>query len=314
MSSARMFLDQSLYLRVAEVFEEYGPMPRLCIEFLSDPEELESYKDEVCDAISDIKVEQLEKLCSDATSLTMNAVSHKLFLISRKQPEVMDSKVIVAPMTEAIEKKLARRFQNLQQIEQLRLYKFFARTPDSRAVAGLFIESICQRRLQEGVTINIVPMVKLDKDRKGGKLEKERVPQWHSSHVHVFDSILDASRQRALLQSRYIDINPSQSFEFQDALSSVSPRIFYVPVATNHEALDSFILLNEELFVFQFTVGTHHGIKPGLIKFLKRCSGVPTMDKWTFVFVIPDNTILKCPQPWSLELRKLRLWSTVMVI
>jgi len=142
-------------------------------------------------------------------------------------------------------------------------------------------------------------------------------PQWHSSHVslQVHDPSLEASRQKALKQSLVIDIRPHQTVEFtDDGPSPVLPDVFYVPAATNHEALDSFILLNGHLYIFQFTVGMKHDIKPGLIHFLTPRQGVPSIGNWRFVFVIPPNLILKCPRPWRLELRQLHPYSVVVSI
>jgi hypothetical protein len=187
------------------------------------------------------------------------------------------------------------------------------KVPDSRAVAGIFFEAIGQRRLREETVLELIPMVKLD-DRKGIKsdsADKEAMPQWHSGHMDLPDALLEAAFKERILAN----VHPSQTLEFtDDGPSSVKSGIYYVPEATNHEALDSFLLLDEHLFIFQFTIGTHHGIKPGLIKFLKGRPGVPDMVKWRFVFVIPPNLIVKCPQPWLLELRQLQLYSAVVTI
>ena len=79
-------------------------------------------------------------------------------------------------------------------------------------------------------------------------------------------------------------------------------------------AFDSFILFKNFLYIFQFTIDEKHDIKSGLVDWLGRCSGVPPMTHWRVVFVIEPNQHLTCPQPRSLKLRQLELFSAVMTL
>jgi hypothetical protein len=74
----------------------------------------------------------------------------------------------------------------------------------------------------------------------------------------------------------------------------------------------SFIMLDDYLLIFQFTIGKTHSIKPGLLRFFGRCKGIPPMPMWRFVFIIEPNLTLICPQPWRLDLRKLLPYSAVV--
>ena len=96
--------------------------------------------------------------------------------------------------------------------------------------------------------------------------------------------------------------NLSDSLEFTGNPAPIVPDIFYVPEASNYPAHDSFLLLHGLLLIFQFTIGSKHSIKPKLIHFLEQCAGVPPMEKWIFVFVIPPSLTLTCPQPRDLKL------------
>jgi hypothetical protein len=175
--------------RVDQIFDELGPIPRLCIDYVMTSDSMDRYKSDLDDAISKLTIEQLQRLCNEAFSLTMGEVSHKLFLIKRKKLEDLDSQVVVAPITGDIKKKLACQFRNLQKEEQIRLYKHFEKVPDSRAVAGIFFEAACQRRLQEGMNLELVPMVKLDPpDRKEKKSDSEQggdAPVALEPHAHT---------------------------------------------------------------------------------------------------------------------------------
>ena len=82
---ASLLLPKADVKAVLEIFETLGPTPRLCIELASEPERLQIYNDQLNDAISDITTGKLEELIKE---LTMDAVSHKICLISRRDPKV----------------------------------------------------------------------------------------------------------------------------------------------------------------------------------------------------------------------------------
>jgi hypothetical protein len=258
MSSAEIFLPQFEQKRINQIFDELGPTPRLCIDYLSNPGRLKEYRRDLRDAILDITSGQLEKLIRDIASVNLSEVSHKLFLIFREEREVVNGDVIVVPITEDVKKKLALQFRNLQKDEQIRLYEHFAKVPDSRAVAGIFFEAACQRRLQEGTVLELIRMVKLDTDRKGKESDsanKEAMPHWwHSSLMPLSNALLEGLRQAALTKGISIHVQPSQTLEFTAGdLLLVKSGIFYVPQATmSHEALDSFFLLGDSPIYDQY--------------------------------------------------------------
>jgi hypothetical protein len=62
-----------------------------------------------------------------------------------------------------------------------------------------------------------------------------------------------------------------------DGPSSIQPDVLYVPQWSNQIGLDSFILMDGLLFLFQFAIGKEHDIKPGLADFLATCPDLPPM-------------------------------------
>ena len=50
------------------------------------------------------------------------------------------------------------------------------------------------------------------------------------------------------------DTNPSTKEFMVDEILSLCERVFYVPISDNQEALDVFLLLNDILYIFRFTV------------------------------------------------------------
>jgi hypothetical protein len=90
--------------------------------------------------------------------------------------------------------------------------------------------------------------------------------------------------------------------------------VFYLPEMTNQVAFHAFILLNGILYLFQFTIGNHHDFKPAVKKFFATCTGIPPLEKWQVVFVIPPNHTLIVPQPWPLDIRAIPFYSAVITL
>ena len=227
----------------------------------------------------------------------MNAVSHKICLISRQDKENLRSKVIVSPITPTITSRLANHFRSLERGERIRLYKLLSRDPDLRAAAGIFFEAAGQGCLQDGVTLKLLPMVQLSPS------QPKTNPQWYTSHVALPNKTLEATRQQVLIQRKLLDIPPGLPVEEYtgNGPSSIIRDVLYVPGLTNQAVLDSFILMNDLLYIFQFSIGEKRDIKLGLFNFI-RDLGFLSMDKCRFVFIHPPNHTLVCPQPPKLEM------------
>ncbi|KAK2464479.1 hypothetical protein APHAL10511_003458 [Amanita phalloides] len=297
-----------LHESVNRVFNEFGPTPRLCIDYLCyDKDKIEQYRKDVQEAISNLTANELQRLFQHSHSLTMDAISHKICLISREDRENVRSSAIVSPITSFIKSRLANHFRTLERGEKIRLYKYFSKVPDSRATAGIFFEAAAQGCFQDGITLELLPMVRLP--------PSQRKPQWYSSHVFLHNPTLEAERQQALQNRRLLSLSgdlPTVEYT-DDDLSSIIPDVIYVPKSTNQVALDCFIHSEEVLYMFQFSVGQDHDIKSGLIDFIRKCSGRPlSMDRCRFVFIHPPNHTLVCPQPRDPEMQELHPWSAVL--
>ena len=253
-------------------------------------------------AILKVTTNQIEELFQMSLSLTGNEVSHKLCLISRKKKENLCSKAVVSSITTAINSRLSSRLRTLTRAEQIRLYKLFAKVPESRATAGPLFEAIGQGCLQDGITLELLPMVRLPQSHRGGNN-----PRWYSSHMLLRNRTSEEARQLALQEQKSLNISPGLHIEEypDNGPSSITPGVIYLPQSSNQVALDYFILMNDLLYIFQFSIGKEHDIKPGLLDFMDKCPGFPPMDKWRFVFIHPPNHTLISPQPRKLELRNL---------
>ena len=294
---------------INDVYDRYGPVPRLCIDIFSETVQFLQYQKDVHKAISHITLEQLKRLFEDASSLHLDDISRKICLISREDRNDVTSEFIVSPITLSIQTRLAGQIRKLERRDQVHLYKRFEKVPDSRGLVSILFEAAAQNSLGDGIQLHLIPMVCKSDPQLGGQ------PQWHSSHLPIADPTLEGFRLEAIKRGTKILIDPSLVLEYDEGgLESIASNVYYVPELTNTVALDSFILQDGCLYIFQFTVGHKHGIKEGLLKFQPRCTNLPPIDQWRFVFIIPPNLILKCPYPRLKALQKLNLYSAVVVL
>lgn len=317
--SASMLLpdEPTRETRVNEVFDLLGPTPRLCIDYLLNPDRLREYQDDLQKTILETTTSQLKSLFKDAAGLKMDAISHKLCLLARRTQEDVHSEAVVAPITHAVQSRLANQYRKVERAEKINLYTMFSRARDSRIVAGIFFEAIAQDRFQEGnMELELVPMVRLEasKRKRSNDGKKAPQPQWYSSHILLHDKSLEVSRKHALKQQLMVKINPSAIEEYSDdVLASIKPDVFYVPESTNRKALDSFTWIDGILYIFQFTIAPNHRINRGPVDFAEK-HGFPPMDDWRFVFVIPPNLTLISPRPPKPFPQELHPYSAVFQI
>ena len=144
-------------------------------------------------------------------------------------------------------------------------------------------------------------MVRLPPSRRKGH------PRWYSSHANLLNEKLEAPRQQALEKPEILNIPQSLHVEeyTDNGTSPILSNVIYVPELTNQEALDCFILMNDLLYIFQFSIGRKHDIKLGLFKFIRKHQKFPFMNKCRFMFIHPPNHTLVCPQQRKLGMQSL---------
>ena len=264
---------------------------------------MSGYEMDLCTALSKVTSNDLELLLSTACcgDLGIESAFHKIALLSRESLDDVYSPRMAIPITSYIQSRLSNRFRNLERKELLRLYKTFAKVREGRKMAGVFFEALAQKALQEGITLELIPMVKLDDARKGA-------PEWYSSHVFLTNSKLEKQRKVALSRQLKIDIDPIRTEEFADNKRLFLARnVMYVPKVDNKLALNSFIWLNEQLFIFQFTIA-ENDINRGLLDFFNEYV-VPSPSRWKILFIIEPKQQLVCSQPQNTTLRELGMYS-----
>ncbi|KAF9518025.1 hypothetical protein BS47DRAFT_426904 [Hydnum rufescens UP504] len=268
---------------IFDIFYQLGPTPRLC---LLSGNALERYEHRLNQAIRGINVSVLEEALVNATFLEMDDMSHKLCLVTRKDRDNVYSRAVIHLITDWVKSRLALQLRTMEKVEQLRLMRMLSRVPESRPLAGVLFEAMAQSELLDGITLNLMRMVK-----KPGS-SPQRQPQWHSSHNLVRNATLDTLREEE--PKIPLTIHPNNWKEYSDnGPSSVEPNVMYIPQLSNQKVFDSFILVDGILHLFQFTIGSEHAINHGLVGVGEKYGYPQDMAKWHFTFVIPPNRVLK---------------------
>ncbi len=168
--------------QVNHLYDQFGPTPRLCIDYLLNLFEAKNYEDDVRKAVANITSQKLETLFDESAALKMDDFSDKICLISRENRDNVASLPIVKPITPNMHSRLVCQFRKLERQEQVHMYKRFAKTHDSRAVAGIVFEAAGQVRFQDGMDLELLPMVHLPWS------QGDTLPRWYSSHLllHLF--------------------------------------------------------------------------------------------------------------------------------
>jgi hypothetical protein len=323
--------------RIFRIYDELGPIPRLCIDKLLEPHGLKIYRDELSNALGEVSTTRLEEIIRESAALSMGSLSSKICLIRRVYRQKITFDYRITPITDDVGAQINARIQMLTSQQRVHLYKTLSYLPSTRVMAGKVFEPFCQLRFQSRIHIKLISMVRLsdpkpdpkpkpatqaNKKRKGsgGAVVARRAPrpQWHSSHTALHNEELETMRQTALRTTSFLDVRPLETRVFTDddlAQTGIRRDIYYIPKKQNQVGLDAFIVHRGIFYMFQFTVGHGHGIKDGLLAFLARCTGLPSHENWRFVFIIPaDVEAFTCPVPCHDELQNLRLFSSVVAV
>ncbi len=265
------------------MFLEDGPTPRLCIDFVRRSNDLRSYRSDRDGAIANFDFDALLAHVRLGELLDMGVTTHSIILVKRKDAENL-LRLTIEPITLSVKRQLKRRLLRGEQKERLRTYLQPSKTEGSKIVAGLVFESLAQHQLQEEVALTLLPMVKVQPLGSRGNAK------WHNQ------SSIPAG---AANPSIPIQFKPAYTDEYQTStLEEFRAEVFYVPLSPTQVAFDSFILVDQILYIFQFTIAASHEIKEGIMDFFSqetlkdKLQGV----EWRFIFVIRPGWEFICPE------------------
>ncbi len=310
------FTDSDDDRRISEMYEQFGPTPRICFDLLSNRSRLIAYKIRCSDALEGLSFEKLRKWVSEAKKFSMDSASHTVVLLKRvsrkelKQSNLDDGDDVylnyscVEPLTSAVRDVLRVKLREQSRADQLQLYEHLASVEGTRCIAGLAFEALGHSKLRNKIVLKLVPMVKRE---SGGSDQGRKLPQWHSDHG-------DGANPSSV---RQIDFTPVRTCIYSSYPHQIEDEVYYVLKARNQVAFDSFIMADQNLYIFQFTIGSNHPIKKGIVDFFLQES-LPPRANWHFVFVAPtgSRSEISCPQSRDSGLKELmeemKLFSAVL--
>ena len=288
--------------RAHEVFLEYGPTPRLCINYVRYPAQLEYYHSHRKGELDRLDIDTLLSAVRLGEDLDMDTKdSDSIILLKRQDAGSADDlhlfhRFTIEPITLSVKRLLKRQLLKVEMKERLHTYLQISKTHESRVVASLVFEALAQCQLQEEVTLTLTPMVRV---QSPGSEENAKWQYQSSSPAGAADPPF------------LIRFKPMDTAEYEGStLEEFQAGVFYVPTPLNQITFDSFILVDQILYIFQFTIAASYDIEQGIMKFF---SQVPLRDKlqgaeWRFVFVIPRRSEIVCPES---NIKKLKwFWDT----
>lgn len=283
-------------------FDMYGPMIRVVLQAIYDEKAYQEYATFVEGAIAEIVDKPtFVTLLNDSNWLSTSTknLSHKLCLVRRPTLSLQTYGHIVHAVSPYVQTRLLEGYRNLQFRAQMRLYLSLAPLTFARPLVDRFFEELCHSNfLRDGISLKYMPMT-----RREAKKDSKHQPRYYSSHNKFPDEELEHLRKSAVVS--LLEIMPTSRKDYKDHSlpSKIKPNVYYIPATSNQVAMDSFILFEHKLYVFQFTIGKIHDVKAGIVPFLKLARDLYPV---VFIFVIPrDSNLLKCPYPIDSFLRGL---------
>ena len=270
---------------IDEMYDRFGPTPRICFDYLKKPPLLDVHKERFRIALSSLSLGSFQQIMDSTSFLQMDDASHTMLLMKRHGSDLSRALYTLEPITPAIEMVLRDQFRREKRADRLNFYCFIANNKWVRQrasrVSGIVYGSLVQEMLQQLNTIelHLVPMIKSSPSSP-----------WHSNHA---DRVGPSSM---------LSINIHQSDVFSSKPNPIKDKVYYAPCNANEVALDSFILDKDQLFIFRFTAASVHDISKDIFTFFSQDS-LPPKANWYIIFVVPPVlSELRCSQPRDPEL------------
>ena len=260
------------------MYDRYGPIPRFCFEFLEDDTRLNGHQARLQTALSGLSSRVFSGLANGIFNFDKSDISHTILLLKRL-PGPDFTRTTLGIITPTIEMAIRDQIRRETDTQRFELYQALASVPVSRGLAGVAYKWSAQERLQQQnpITVNIFPM-----ERKVPS-DLRKKTRWHSIHEGGATPLS-------------INIERTDVYAYGEKPDSIRDKVYYVPHKSNQVAPDSFIMDNNRLFIFQFTISDDHDIEEGLLEFFSQPS-LPSRANWYFIFVIPPDLLeFSCPE------------------
>ena len=225
-------------------------------------------------------------------------LSHSIILLKREEVDNLHG-FTVEPVSHFVKQLRKRKLMKVEKKERLLSDLLSTRVKSRRILASLIFESLAQLQFQQDVSLNLVPIEKVP-GLPRGHTEWESQPRSSSpTPQNLVDSAGQGSSSVGVDAANTplpIWFRPTDTVDYDECkLCGIRADVFYVPAPSNQEAFDSFILVDEALYIFQFSISASQEIKGGsVMKFFsqpmlkERLQGA----EWRFVLVVPPRSTI----------------------
>jgi hypothetical protein len=277
-STKSLFEEKSIH-DVLWRYDHLGSTPRFCLELTPDRVESDiRYRDR---KIASASPDLFKKVLSDSDKMEYDALSDKICLVRRKRGSVLGHADYTTELiSAAVEQRVAQRIEDFTTHQLLDIWNCFSKFSDVRRMAGPIFEALVHRRFKTHIDLDAMPMVR----------SKNSNSRWHASFGTERPPTATVHGVAEQKFSLHIDVG--STFVYHTTMQStlhIQPNVYYMLRSGQQVALDSFILSEGYLNIFQCTISGVHNIKDGFVNFLARCSGLPAQSHWRFVFAIPND-------------------------
>jgi hypothetical protein len=273
---------------ISKRFDNAGPSARHCLAFT--PDEIEAF---YSTRDLGIDVDTPQRLVSAVlddkkNALRIGEVSHRLCVVRREGQK--PSSFTVGPISAVVRNLLLGQMRKWEDADSIDMIKRFSRVPAAGGMSGMLFESLYQNRFVKKIEIVARPMFRANSRSC-----------WHATFGDFSGRpILRPAHKKALNTAAHpisLSIVPSGLRTYgHHGPPKIDEDVYYIPRAGNEVAIDSFIVHNGHLYLFQITGASKHGVNTALSKTLARYRQLPPSDKWHFIFVIPDELpAFQCP-------------------
>ncbi|KAL5480201.1 hypothetical protein ACEPAI_1471 [Sanghuangporus weigelae] len=278
-------------------FEHYGPTAHICIT--NGSEEMKRHEYQCQYAINDIQdmAAVLDVTIRDARDLTTKPALtspapfwYKICLVRRLELDRISFEHDMLIISDFIANLCALRLQQLEDDQALKVWRLFSTHGKGKEVTGAIFKAYVHANFRKWISIDARQMFS---SRAGGLHESCAS---YAEHPRLQSSL---DRSWSSLEGVKIAFSPPETvFDMDENRLSIKPNVYYQPKKDQQVGIDSLFIHDGHLHLLQMTGGITHMIKPELKTFLKRLDGLPSKDKWRFVFVIPADTVtFNCPKP-----------------
>jgi hypothetical protein len=293
---------KNIYLNkhIDEVLQRYdrlGPTARFCLEMTSN--QVANHIADREKSITKTSPDLLKDHFSSGAATSYNTFSHKICLIRRFRGSALGyGRFTIELISGEVQQQVGERLRAFNDDQLLDMWTWFSKFGDARGMTGSIFEAFVHRHFRRRIDVDATPMVR--SNRANSRWYASFSPKSPHFTVH-------GTAQQAF--SLHVDVGSTFVYDTTTKLH-IRPEVYYIPRSGQQVALDSFILYGGCLVVFQCTGGHSHAIKDGLVNFLASCSGLPPLENWHFVFVLPDDLVsFSCPASMDPAIKDLGLYT-----